>query len=132
MSNEDPIVSFRPRDAGPGPDSFEASAAWAPAAPRQISFNRGELSVLLGLYGKRVAEGEWRDYALDFGRDTAVFSIYRRASEVALYRVVKDPRLARKQGIYAVITSAGQVLRRGQDLAQVLRVLMKKPELVQG
>ena len=132
MSSEDPIVSFRPRDAGPGPEAFEASRTWAVPAPRQISFNRVELSVLLALYGKRVAEGEWRDYALDFGRETAVFSIFRRASEVPLYRVVKDPRLARKQGIYAVITPAGQVLRRGQDLAQVLRVLMNKPELVRG
>ncbi|WP_375462460.1 DUF2794 domain-containing protein [uncultured Methylobacterium sp.] len=92
------------------------------AAP-QIAFDRHELRTIFNLYGRRVAEGEWRDYALDFRRDKAVFSIYRRTSEMPLYRIEKDPRLARRQGAYAVITAAGLVLKRGNDLARVLAVL---------
>jgi hypothetical protein len=95
-----------------------------------VAFDRGELSIIFNLYGAKVAEGEWRDYALDFGRDSATFSVFRRASEVPLYRIVKDPQLARKQGLYAVIAQGGMILRRGHDLAQVLRVLMRKPALV--
>ena len=76
-----------------------------------------------------VAEGDWRDYALDFGREVATFSIFRRTSEVPLYRIVKNPALARKQGLYAVIAQGGLILKRGHDLAQVLRVLIKKPRL---
>jgi hypothetical protein len=76
-----------------------------------------------------VAEGDWRDYAMDFGREVATFSIFRRTSEVPLYRIVKNPALARKQGLYAVIAQGGLILKRGHDLAQVLRVLIKKPRL---
>jgi hypothetical protein len=76
-----------------------------------------------------VAEGDWRDYAMDFGREMATFSIFRRTSEVPLYRIVKNPALARKQGLYAVIAQGGLILKRGHDLAQVLRVLVKKPRL---
>lgn len=92
-----------------------------------MAFDRKELNTILNLYGQFVAAGEWRDYALDFGRDQATFSIFRHASEQPLYRVVKDPALARKQGIYSVIAQGGLILKRGQDLAQVLRVLMKSP-----
>ena len=76
-----------------------------------------------------VAQGDWRDYAMDFGREVATFSIFRRTSEVPLYRIVKNPALARKQGLYAVIAQGGLILKRGHDLAQVLRVLIKKPRL---
>ncbi len=76
-----------------------------------------------------VAAGEWRDYALDFSRDKATFSVFRRTSEVPLYRIVKDPALARRQGLYAVIAQGGLILKRGQDLAQVLRVLARQPKL---
>ena len=76
-----------------------------------------------------VAEGDWRDYAMDFGREVATFSIFRRTSEVPLYRIVKNPALARKQGLYAVIAQGGLIVKRGHDLAQVLRVLIKKPRL---
>jgi len=79
--------------------------------------------MILNLYGMHVAEGEWRDYAMDFGREVATFSIFRRTSEVPLYRIVKNPGLARKQGLYAVIAQGGLILKRGHDLAQVLRVL---------
>jgi hypothetical protein len=88
-----------------------------------VSFNRAELRTIFDLYARKVAEGEWRDYAIDFTRDKAVFSVFRRASEVPLYRIEKDPRLARRQGTYAVVAASGLVLKRGQDLARVLRVL---------
>lgn len=91
--------------------------------PPKVTFNRGELSQILNLYGRKVAAGEWRDYALDFLRDIAVFSIFRRTSEVPLYRIVKDPALTRRQGAYAVVAASGRVLKRGHELARVLRVL---------
>ena len=93
------------------------------AAPKQVSFNRTELRAILDLYGRKVSEGEWRDYAIDFTRDKAVFSIYRRTSEMPLYRIEKDPKLARRQGAYAVIAASGYILKRGHELDRVLRVL---------
>ena len=77
-----------------------------------------------------VADGEWRDYAIDFLRDRAVFSVYRRASEVPIYRIEKDPRLARKQGAYSVISASGQILRRGNELDRVLLVIDRKLAVV--
>lgn len=99
------------------------------SAPKQVRFDRFELAEILNLYGRYVAEGEWRDYAMDFGRDAATFAIFRRASEQPLYRIVKTPALARKQGLYSVVAQGGLILKRGHDLAQVLRVLIKKPKL---
>lgn len=95
-----------------------------------VSFNRLELSRILNLYGRMVSDGEWRDYAIDFLRDRAVFSVYRRASEVPLYRIEKDPRLARKQGMYSVISASGQILRRGHELDRVLLVIDRKLAVV--
>jgi len=95
-----------------------------------VTFNRLELNRILNLYGRMVGDGEWRDYAIDFLRDKAVFSIFRRASEVPLYRIEKDPRLARKQGAYSVISAGGQILRRGHDLERVLLVIDRKLSLV--
>jgi hypothetical protein len=100
------------------------------AAPRQISFNRAELREILDLYGRKVAEGEWRDYAIDFLRDKAVFSVFRRTSEMPLYRIEKDPKLARRQGAYAVVATCGLILKRGHELARVLRVLDKPLKVV--
>lgn len=101
------------------------------AAPNpQVTFSRDELRAILNLYGRRVAEGEWRDYAIDFARDRAVFAVYRRASELPLYRIVKDPKLARRQGAYAVETTSGLVLKRGPDLARVLQAIDKPVKLV--
>jgi hypothetical protein len=103
-----------------------------PAAPKgasTVSFDGHELRRILDLYGRKVAAGEWRDYAMDFLRDKAVFSIFRRSSEVPLYRVEKDPRLARRQGAYAVIAATGLILKRGHDLDRVLRVL-ERPKVV--
>ena len=100
------------------------------AAQKQVSFNRAELRTILDLYARMVAEGEWRDYAIDFTRDKAVFSIFRRTSEMPLYRIEKDPRLARRQGAYSVVTASGLVLKRGHELARVLRVLDKPLRVV--
>jgi hypothetical protein len=102
-----------------------------PVAP-QVTFNRDELREILNLYGRMVAQGEWRDYAIAFTRDKAVFSIHRRTSEMPLYRIEKDPKLARKQGAYSVVTATGLVIKRGQDLARVLKVLEKPLRVVPG
>jgi hypothetical protein len=127
VDDQEPIVSFPSRDSGPRPGNGETRDAGRRA--EHIAFDRRELGIILGLYGLKVAEGEWRDYALDFGRETATFSIFRRTSEVPLYRIVKDPALARKQGIYSVIAQGGLIVKRGHDLAQVIRVLVKPPKL---
>lgn len=87
-----------------------------------VAFTRGELARILSVYGYFVAAGEWRDYAIDCLTDAAVFSIFRRASELPLYRIEKRPALARKQGAWVVVSMTGAVLKRGHDLAQVLKV----------
>ena len=98
----------------------------SPATVSQITFDRSELNRILCVYGRMVSAGEWRDYALDFLNDAAVFSIFRRASEMALFRVEKRPKLRGRQGQYAVIAAGGLVLKRGPELAQVLRIFDKK------
>ncbi len=95
-------------------------------APDQTAFDRQELNVILGLYGRMVAAGEWRDYGLSHLRDVAVFSVFRRTAENPLYRIEKRPKLRLRQGQYAVIAMDGQILKRGNDLRQVLRVLERK------
>lgn len=95
-----------------------------------VSFDRRELSAILNLYGRKVASGEWRDYAMDFLRERALFSIYKRASERPLYIIEKNPRLRHRQGQYVVMSQDGRVLRRGHDLSAVLRVLEPKLALV--
>ncbi len=120
-----------------GSEGRSKSGAASSSSPRKplpqvISFDRRELSVILGVYGRKVAEGEWRDYAIDFRQNKAVFSIFRRTSEVPLYRIEKDPKLARKQGMYSVIAATGLILRRGADLARVVAVLDKKLKLVRA
>lgn len=93
-----------------------------------VAFDRRELDAILQLYGRKVSEGEWRDYAIDHLEDKAVFSIFRRASEMPMYRVEKIPALARKQGAYRIVAAGGLVLKRGHELANVLRIL-DKPKL---
>jgi hypothetical protein len=95
------------------------------ADPDRVVFDRAELSLILSVYGRFVAAGEWRDYAMSFLRDAAVFSVFRRAAEHPLYRIEKRPRLRAAQGAYAVIAMDGRILKRGHDLAQVLRVFDK-------
>ena len=98
--------------------------------PSQITFNRQELNLLLRLYGFRVARGEWRDYAIDMLQERAVFSVFRAASENPLYMIEKNPKLARRQGAYSIINASGHILKRGQELAQVLKFFDKKPKLL--
>ncbi len=95
-------------------------------APDQVTFDRHELGEILRLYGQMVAAGEWRDYGLSFLREAAVFSVFRRTAEFPLYRIEKRPKLRAKQGMYAVLGMDGYILRRGHDLAQVLKVLEQK------
>ncbi len=102
----------------------------ASLAPGQVTFDRRELDRILRLYGRKVADGEWRDYAIDFTRDRAIFSVFRRASEMPIYRIEKDPRLARKQGMYSVISATGMILRRGHELDRVLLVIDRKLAVV--
>jgi hypothetical protein len=105
------------------------AAGNAPGKVQPITaFDRKELSLILNVYGRKVGQGEWRDYAMDFLRERAVFSIYARVSEHPLYIVEKIPRLRNRQGQYAVTNQQGRILKRGHDLALVLRVL--DPQLV--
>lgn len=94
--------------------------------PEQVSFDRRELGLILALYGRMVACGEWRDYGISNLREVAVFSVFRRTAENPLYRIEKRPKLRGKQGLYAVVGMDGQILRRGHELAAVLRVLERK------
>ena len=109
--------------SGQGPGSVYSASS-------QTAFTRQELSAIMEVYGRLMADGECRDYAMDFGRETAVFSIFRRASEVPIYRIEKTPKLARKQGAYSVVTPTGLILKRGHELARVLEVLVKKVRVV--
>ncbi len=105
----------------PAPGDFRQAVRETP----YVAFDRHELSEILKVYGRMVAVGEWRDYAIDHLPDRAVFSIFRRSSEVPLYRVEKNPKLARRQGAYSVIAQTGMILKRGGELARVLRVIDK-------
>jgi hypothetical protein len=127
LSEAEPI-QFSPRRSSSA--GVNGSTAFTHSTiPSTIVFTRAELNAILDLYGRKVAAGEWRDYAIDFGREKAVFSVFRRASEVPLYRIEKNLRLARRQGAYSVIAAAGLILKRGHDLARVLAVLEKNLRL---
>jgi hypothetical protein len=118
-------------------EDWSRSGLWRQAAalhpqtnaqsPNIVAFSRSELNFILRVYGRKVSDGTWRDYAIDHLSDRAVFSIYRRTSEFPLYRVEKVPALARKQGAYR-ITAAGAILKRGHDLATLMRFL-DRPKL---
>jgi len=113
--------SFRPT----WPSSLNTTAG-------KVAFDRNELRQILDLYGRKVADGEWRDYAIEFTSQKAIFSIYRRACEFPLYRIEKTPRLARKQGAYSVRGASGRVLKCSHDLAPVIKALDKQLTLVSG
>jgi hypothetical protein len=116
----------------PAPLRAGEGAAVPPGMADVVSFDRHELREIFDLYGRKVAGGEWRDYAIDFSAQKAVFSIYRRAAEFALYRIEKHPKLARKQGLYSVVTATGLILKRGHDLSRVLAALDNRLKLVSG
>ncbi|MGH6989691.1 MAG: DUF2794 domain-containing protein [Stellaceae bacterium] len=110
---------------------YPARRTPAPVAQNvQVTFSPRELKRILDLYGRMVAAGEWRDYAIDFLKDRAVFSVFRRASEVPLYRIEKHPKLARRQGAYSVISATGLIVRRGPELERVLRSIDRSLSLV--
>jgi hypothetical protein len=114
-------------------DLFAPSGPQPPRQKPYVGFDRRELNTILNLYGRKVAAGEWRDYAIDFLKDRAVFSVFRRTSEVPLYRIEKNPKLQQRQGAYSVISATGHIVRRGHELDRVLRALDKsKLALVAG
>jgi hypothetical protein len=114
----------------PAPLRAGGGAAVPPGMADVVSFDRHELREIFNLYGRKVAGGEWRDYGIDFTPQKAVFSVYRRACEYALYRIEKNPRLARKQGAYSVVTATGLVLKCGHDLRRVIAALDTRLKLV--
>jgi hypothetical protein len=124
------VTPLRPRAAAP--PTTPTPSQTAPSVLQVVCFDRMELREILGLYGRKVAEGEWRDYAMDFTPTRAIFSIYRRTSEFPLYRIEKEPKLARKQGAYSVVAATGLILRRGPELVRVIAVLDRKVKLVAG
>ena len=130
MSEADP-----PQQRRASPDFGDAHASGVQESERRlasggsvgslavVSFDRRELREIMDLYGRMVAAGEWRDYALDFSPDQAVFSVFRRTSETPLYRIKKHPKLARRLGAYSVVAIGGRVMKGGHDLGRVLGVL---------
>lgn len=92
----------------------------------QVGFDRVELTRILDLYGRMVAAGQWRDYAMDFDRDAAVFSAFRRAAERPEVRIEKRPSLRMKQGLWALVGEGGVMLKRGHELAGVLAPLERR------
>jgi hypothetical protein len=112
------------------PSIWRGGEVRAPAPANEVTFSRRELDRILGLYGRMVAAGEWRDYAIDFLKDRAVFSVFRRSSEMPIYRIEKNPRLARRQGAYSVISATGHILRRGHELDRVLSAIDRSVRLV--
>lgn len=126
-------------DRGGGTEDGDASAILIPLheARRErldlpVAFERRELDLILRLYGRMVAANEWRDYAIDHLADRAVFSVYRRASEVPLFQIIKDPKLARRQGAFAVVAAGGRILKRGHELARVLGIFDTRLKLVKA
>ncbi|MEM9999485.1 MAG: DUF2794 domain-containing protein [Pseudomonadota bacterium] len=102
------------------------------AAPNQVKFTRSELDQILRVYSFMVAGGDWRDYGISHLKDRAVFSVFRRASEMPLYRIEKNPKNAKRQGAFSVIAPTGQILKRGHELSSLLKYFDKKISLVQS
>jgi hypothetical protein len=128
LSETEPIVLPLARKTAGG----ESHSSEGAGRRGGISFDRKELSQILNVYERKVASGEWRDYAIDTLKEKAVFSVFRRSSECPLYRIEKAPKLARRQGVYCVIAATGLILKRGHDLARVLRALDRGLRLVEA
>lgn len=119
MTDHSPITRLSARHSSVSEPPFTEAAS-------QVVFLRNELSLILTLYGYFVAAGEWRDYGIATNKDAAIFSIFRRTSEMPVYRIVKTPQRAQKQGQWSILAMDGRILKRGQDLAMVLRLFDKK------
>ena len=115
-------MTFGPGEVDPSQSLGGGSPALRTPAP-QVTFSRREINRILDLYGRKVSAGEWRDYAIEFLKDRAVFSVFRRASEVPIYRIEKSLKMARRQGAYSVISATGLIVRRGHELDRVLRAI---------
>ena len=127
---DETIVNFR-GSGRPAPRNDDTGAS-SPERGQEVMFDRRELNIILSVYGRMVAQGEWRDYAIGMGREAAVFAVFRHSSEMPLYRIEKHPKRRREHGLYCVVVPGGHILKRGQELAQVLRVLEpKRPQLVE-
>ena len=121
---EEPIAFLR---AGDRPSARTVSwGGEARACRAEVRFDRRELAQILRAYGSMVSAGEWRDYAIDFLSDRAVFSVFRHATETPLYTIEKQPEFRLRQGEYAVFAASGHLLKRARDLAHVLRLFDRK------
>ena len=118
------VVSLE--DYSSGARSAQLSSPGGKQPEMDVCFDRRELGMILDVYGHMVANGDWRDYAIGHDREVCVFAVFQRAAEAPLYRIVKRPKLARKQGMYQVINRDGRILKRGQELQSVLRVFDSK------
>jgi len=121
---EEPIAFLRAGDRPAARTEY-----WGGEANRravEVRFERRELDAIFRVYGRMVAAGEWRDYAIDFLSDRAVFSAFRRSSERPIYAIEKSPALKTRQGQYAVLAASGHVMKRGRDLGQVLRLFDRR------
>lgn len=137
MSKQEPTDDFgssrrtaQLRKLSPTLNAESLPVAQRASAVSTVYFSRNELLEIMNIYGRKVAKGEWRDYALDFTPTRAIFSVFRRTSEVPLFRIEKDPGLRPRQGCYAVIAATGHILKRGHDLHRVLAALDDRPKLV--
>ena len=122
-------------DSNTGGDDSQRQAKLIPLVRNNdlpVTFDRRELSQILRVYGFMVSAGEWRDYAIDHLSDRAIFSVFRRTSEVPMFRIEKNPKLSRKQGVYSVIAASGLILKRGQELDRVLRIFDKTLSIVRS
>ncbi len=126
LSAFDPIIQF------PGHASPSSKTSPSQKPDPVVCFQRPELNLILSRYGVMVSQGLWRDYAIDVGRDFAIFSIFRHTSDCPLYRIEKHPKLAKKQGAYLIRNDKGTILKRGTDLKQLLRIFEKKITLIQN
>lgn len=129
MSDAEPI--FRQPVCASSSDPQTGSEGGKSTGLGAIAFTRKELDEILRIYGRKVAQGEWRDYAIDMCKDRAVFSVFRRTSECPIYRIEKLPKLARRQGAYRVVAATGLIMRRGHSLARVLGALDRPVRLVE-
>jgi hypothetical protein len=126
-------------DHGAGAEGKDASAIVIPLSEVKrdkdqlpVTFHRRELDLILRIYSEMVAAAEWRDYAIDHLKDRAIFSVFRRTSEVPMFQIVKTPALARKQGAFSVVAASGLILKRGHELDRVLTVFDKSLKLVRA